>query len=522
MTSVQAADNLSTDFAENRSGVGCATLNTTMSSEEMKRSIEAIEEERDEALEEVEIMRETVSAIMEAIQILTRQVKKNANTDFSELSVDQDILPSISSDLSFDVDPGYKMFEYAQTCDSNESNLGINRNRTFSGVSSATIASYASDDNQRFSHLIQHSFHQLYPALSTIGADLMALDEACRVANQNARLMSEESLTTLQDLQYAHSSLDEVDDRCLKAEQCAKRLYKKNKALQKKIGEMKAERKLLVQEIKNLNDAKNNQKELFYSMKAHDVLLKGENNDLQNTKNSMIEESKAPEESAKEKSNVARPASDSDNCKPETDEKTTDIPRNRGNFNPFGKLFSSLNGSKNTDKKVEQEKVEDTVITKSESTGSNVGQISHTPAAPVTPVEFIKPTLALDGPEFSGWNDDDTNSAILQLTPTPSSCDGMNSILSPRDLDPQSVEKFPRSPTFKEGPAWKQRQVNSSFAPPRATKKAVVTVKMSNKKRTMKAGSISVGLPGNTSSSTSTKKKDNRKPIQYGYFYRLS
>lgn len=446
--------------------------------------------ERDRAIDEAQEAKEALSAVMEAIQILTRHLKRSYSSDIVQTKVEDDSF-SVSSDLSIgdhddasdqdiglnfdillhkdvDVDNGIRNDPAITSIPTHEKS-NTNRKRTLSGVSASSIATYITHDNHRYSELLQQCFNRLQPELCTVGAELIALHGASRAIEQNAKLISEESSIMLQDLHQAHLELSELDDRCCKAEQCAKQLYKENKILKREVEKNKTERKVLVREIKILLDEKksreNFQQELLDNLKAHE--------------NIMIERSMAAKGSARQGpqtsidkdlkagiSNKEMKKEEGQNGKKDSSE-----PRSKS-FNPFGKILFSFSGSTTmqTEESVSDDIISDT-IPRGLSSASSI-EVSNN-----TSMSSVSSTLAtmLETPNF----DDDTNDAdsVLQLTPTASTCENMKSALSAKDLNPEEGHKKILKPCSKDVVLWKQRKVNS---PPTAVPKtAVVVVKRS-------------------------------------------
>jgi len=438
-----------------------------LTSRGMKKALEEMQRERDLAFDEAQEAREILSSVIEAVQILTKQIK--SPTEHGSVPT----IPPVPSDLS--------------VCDdaSTENGADHNRKRTFSGLSATTIASYTTNDNQRFSDIVNNCSN--HPYLSKSGADLIALEDACRAIEQNAQWSSQESSTVLEDLHQAHAELNDLDHRCHNAEKCAKQLYKENKALKNQLEKYKAERKFLVKEIKKMMDEKKRresfQRELLDSLKAHeDILIEGATTSKQSG----------------EDSNSQAPRSGKEECKTGVKEtqKQAETP-SYSSFNPIGKLLASLSGT--SDKELD---------TSSKDEESNI----NTPATP--PKTHVKTnrnppmslTLAtmLESPDFNDYGDDNESNTALQLTPSISTNDSLKSVLSAQDLDPED------KPTTEEAGLkpvssfsfWTQRQVNTApsiltSAPSTKPKQSVVTVKLSKKKVNNKPG-IPLPLPSKT------------------------
>ena len=488
LTAVSSGIEDAHSFDYSSSGSACSS--SIEGSNDGKVAMIELAKERDTAREEAQETKDTLCGVMEVIQILTRQIKMISNAEFTQMRVERVDSFVLPSDLSIDGenDPGDDLGFHFDMIDLNNNVAGhveiendpalsiarpetqdCNRKRTFSGVSACSIATYTNDDNQRCSELLHQSFNSLQPEFSKIGADLIALNGACRTIEQNARLISEESTTMLQDLRQAHSELNELDDRCTKAENCAKQLYKDNKNLKKELEKNRAERKFLKREIKTLMDEKKArerfQQELLDSLKAHE--------------NIMIERALSAKESVAEDSHDAmdgdvvskgeNPNGDAPNNSSD-ESKNVSTDQNAARLNPFGKFFSSFSGTSAREK---EEIVDDT---------SDTDVVLTTPVTPCgwnsTPSTSVSPTLAtmLEAPDFN----DDTpgaNSAVLQLTPTTSTSESMKSVLSAQDLNPNDTNENGLKPFSKDGISWKQRTVNSSPSSV-STKRSVVTVKM--------------------------------------------
>lgn len=248
--------------------------------------------ERDYALEEAEEAKGTLNAIMEAMRILSRQMKNTyvvsssspSDLDFIDAGSNSSLAPpSITSTQSCSFDLGDQRYNH-----NNNSQIlsptpdEHNRGRTFTGgiSSTSTISSYASEESNRFSELVVKSSNTLDPELSRIGADLLSLSGACRTVSENARFISEESSTMLVDLQSATKQLQQMDIRCHRAEKCAKKLYNENEKLKGELDTHRVERKVLIRKIKDLLDERDNRHEfectLIDSIILHENLIKNQ------------------------------------------------------------------------------------------------------------------------------------------------------------------------------------------------------------------------------------------------------
>jgi hypothetical protein len=431
-----------------------------------KKALAKTERECDVAMAEAQEARDTLSIVLEAIRILTKQIK--SPTDHGSIPAVPTV-PSLPSDLSVDLDDDASV--------ENGNDIG---KRTDSGLSVCTIASYTTNDNHRFSDLINQCSN--YSDLSKVGADLIALEDACRTADQNAQWTSQESSTVLQDLHQAHAELNDLDYRCHNAERCAKKLYKENKVLKIELEKNKGERKFLIKEVKVLMDEKKQresfQKNLLDSLKVHEDIL--------------IEHVTASKGDDKHLSAYSDETEDTIDAKEvEIDAEEETIKPSYIGFNPLGKLLSSFSGaSKELDTKTgskrDEKLVASATVTHIITPKNSVQTKSQNP--------LISPPLAsmVEVPDF--------NLDVLQLTPSLSSCDSMKSVLTAQDLhdEPQETGLKPVSKRNH----WKQRQVNTvsvqSSASSANPKLSVVTVKLPKKKKTNSVQSLPSPLTNKT------------------------
>ncbi len=460
-------------------------------------ALEKLVREREIAREEAQGAKTALSDVMEVVRFMTRQIKRVGSADFvqrvdsfclpSDLSIDGDNDPNNNMGFDFDVDLNQHLNDPHKNAEGNDDEQISctrintlkkegNRERTFSGVSACSIASYTNDDNQRFSELLHQSFDHLHPEFSKIGSDLIALNGACRGIEQNARLVSEESESMLRDLRQAHAELNELYDRCTKAEKCAKQLYKENKIMKEELETIRTERKILKREIKTLWDDKKAresfQQELLDSLKAHeDIMIKqaalAKDSVTEAFFNAVTKDSEALSDAQDDKNSSTR--SDDDKC------EDSIYHHQPSRLNPFGKFFSSLSGV--VPEKDQKGVGDDSVNNEYLSTPVTPLESSVTPPTPLSP--SLVATM-LQAPDF---NDDtpDTDSAVLTLTPTtPSKSDGMKSILSAKDLNPGENGLKPSS---KDVNSWRQRKVNSSSPSSKSSKRNVVVVKLPNSLR---------------------------------------
>jgi hypothetical protein len=84
------------------------------------------------------------------------------------------------------------------------------------------------------------------------GADLMALQNAAHMVLEHARLASQEASIVVRDTQLAQSQAEQYQQRALSAEKENKFLSKGNKTLNAQVDKLKAERRVLVKEVRSL------------------------------------------------------------------------------------------------------------------------------------------------------------------------------------------------------------------------------------------------------------------------------
>jgi len=275
----------------------------------LPQEYEEILHQRDSARYETKVMNETLHSIMEAVQILTRQMKKSHYERLNSHNCTQSssYIPYVASDLSVDTSVNMSLAETESIERNNENNNNENEeyennnigdilndtdctpphgNRSrqrppskyFSAAGSTTssVASYTNDDNQRFSELLHLSSSvsmEAYPNLSQIRSDLIALFHSCQMVGENAFWLHNEASTFLTDLQDVHMKLQEMENKCLKTERLAKRLYKENKALKADIENGKTQRKVLVKELKTLMYEKEMKLSFEDALTAHERIM---------------------------------------------------------------------------------------------------------------------------------------------------------------------------------------------------------------------------------------------------------
>lgn len=478
------------------------------SSETGKAAMKKLLYERDVAHDEAQEAKSALRAVMEVVQILTRQMKctSSANDDQhkgednylclpSDLSIDgeDDDYDKEEFSLDFDIDLDDKQTDedseqendLARNIAPDNNSLG-NRKRTLSGVSACTIATYTTDDNQRYAEVLKRTSNILQPELSKLGADLIALDGACRAIEQNARLISEDSSIMLQDLRLAHSELIELDDRCCKAERCAKQLYKENKVLQREVVGNKAERKVLVREIKTLMDEKKErelfQQELLDNLKAHENIMIERTNALKNHDDNVLCD---PINEKTYKEDLDENASTFKNSDSSSDAIESSQLKSK-TFNPFGKFFQSTTATDEASGVVEKpnENARSGMRFPLTPTIKQTVDVSNS-TMPISSVSSnVETMLILESPRLN-YDTDDSNSCVLQLIPTISTCDSTKSVLSAQDLNPGDAQENGLKPFSKENISWKQRTVNSP--PSVGLNASVVTVKMPTRNRKLSA-----------------------------------
>jgi len=483
--------------------------------------------ERDLAIEKAEETKSTLKFITEAVQILCRQMK-NTCSEFQH--IESTSTKSLSSDSYCD---GLASFSQESTTDHSAPKPPLlpapagNRSRTSSGVSvSSIIESYNSEDNHRFAELLLLSQSSttisLDPDLSRIGADLVALEGVCNTVGQNARHISEESSTILTDLHQASSQLSDTEARCIKAERCAKKLYREKQVLRMELEKNKSERKVLIKEIKILMDENEKEKEfhkqLFDSMKVHEQMLKEESiaagrkredsNNVICTKNSTDKEHNVLGETSilTDGGQGLLKHDGGSQCAHAKEVKKSYI-----SFNPFSKFlpFAGSSDSLMTPVKDDTSSSRVRVLNKSNDLiepSSDISKIKSHDSDASTPT---KRTTADSSTPNNADDQSVTTKQVLLLKstthPNPNGEYAKKSILSAKDLSLSSHGKSPKKGDLESSPShdssvlkplstWK-RQVNGGFAAaasPTTSGRAVVKVKVVRKNA--KVASKRVGL----------------------------
>lgn len=252
--------------------------------------------ERDSARKETETSREILECVIEAVQILTSQMKKshkdmlmnnatNRNypspylvTSVSDLSIDVDGEKSNSNEVytSRDTkeDKMTKSYEY--------DDLGIRPRLSSKNSVASSIATYTSEENQRFNELLDltsESYEVNHDSehLSRIRSGLIALSHSCSIIDENAYLLHNEASTFLIDLQDANKKLSELQMKHYKTEKVAKQLYKENKRLMAELGQSEKKKRVLIKELKSMFDEKEMRKEyedhLLKAWNIHERIL---------------------------------------------------------------------------------------------------------------------------------------------------------------------------------------------------------------------------------------------------------
>lgn len=484
--------------------------------------------ERDLAIEKAEETKSTLKLITEAVQILCRQMK-NSCSEFQQ--IESSSTKSLSSHSYCD---GLASFSQESTTDHSASKPPLlpapagNRSRTSSGVSvSSIVESYNSEDNHRFAELLLLSQSSttisLDPDLSRIGADLVALEGVCNTVGQNARHISEESSTILTDLHQASSQLSDTEARCIKAERCAKKLYRENQILRMEQEKHKAERKILIKEIMILRDESEKEKEfhkqLFDSMKTHEQMLKEESiaagrkgedtNNVINTKNSTDKDHNVLGETSiltEGEQGLLKDDGGSQHAPAEEGKKSYI------SFNPFSKFLPFVGSSDSLMTPVEDDASSSRVRALNKSNDSIVpsSDINLTESHDSDAITPTKRTTADTSTPTNANNQSTTTKQVLLLkstvNPNPNGEFAKKSTLTAKDLSlslhgnsPKKDLGLESSPSHDSSvlrplSTWK-RQVNGGFAAaasPTATGRAVVKVKVIRKNA--KVTSKRVGL----------------------------
>ncbi len=248
--------------------------------------------ERDLAREEAETSRKILECVIEAVQILTSQMKKSHNDMLINNTTNRsypspDLVTSVS-DLSIDVDGDKNNSnEVCSTIDTKEGNcecddLGIIPRLSSKNSVASSIATYTSEENQRFNELLDltsesYEINHYSEHLSRIRSGLIALSHSCSIIDENAHLLHNEASTFLIDLQDANQKLSELQMKYYKTEKVAKQLYKENKRLKVELGQSEKKKRVLIKELKSLFDEKEMRKEyedhLLKAWNIHERML---------------------------------------------------------------------------------------------------------------------------------------------------------------------------------------------------------------------------------------------------------
>ncbi len=268
-----------------------------------QEEIEDLIYDRDKARQEANTSKETLSCVMEAVQILTTQMKKTHIEMMSSTS-SEDQMHSVSSasatnestvihtNTRTETDTVEEVSESVEevsesvqeVSESVEHDLSSkdrfgNKHTTHSSkqsIASSSIATYMSEENKRFSELLElSSSSNLIQSehLQQIKSDLMALGHSCQMVGENAHFLhNEASKTFLADLQTVNSKLNELQIKYKHSEKVALQLYKENKRLKGKLEKNKNERRVLVQKVKMLLEEQSTKKQFEdHLLKAWDM-----------------------------------------------------------------------------------------------------------------------------------------------------------------------------------------------------------------------------------------------------------
>ena len=282
--------------------------------------IQQLINERDFARQEAKQAKDMVSHVIEAVQILSSQMKKTHfdmfnDEDFhnnchankvpsTQLSSSNLVIPSMMSDLtSGDMslrgsssshniveeqdhrhEHEHGQEDQSKSTNNNSSNnshqitkehpdyltkfllsskrQGSNQART----SPASSVIYTSEEHQCLSELLELNSHLSSnfiesEHLSQLQSGLLDLSHSCQMVGENATSLHNEASSFLVDLQDANVKLNKMQHRCSKLEMVAKKLYKDNKNLQRDFVKSKEKRQSLGDKLKVLLDEKESKRE---------------------------------------------------------------------------------------------------------------------------------------------------------------------------------------------------------------------------------------------------------------------
>jgi hypothetical protein len=224
-----------------------------------RQIVQHLQEERENAFFEVEEAREAMSDVMEAVKILSRQMRTR---HLHALEPNGEGTQDINSTTK-------------QETDSSSRNPGRVEDINSQGQMCRSVADYMNEDSKRLSELISSN-----SMLSSVGIDIMSLSHSCRMVEENSLYISQEASTSIRDIQALNESISTIQDRCSKVERCAKRLYKQNKRLKRIVKNNEVEKMLLVKEIKHLRQEKETRKgwdeQILDSFGVHEKIMMGD------------------------------------------------------------------------------------------------------------------------------------------------------------------------------------------------------------------------------------------------------
>jgi len=225
-----------------------------------RQIVQTLQEERENTAWEVEEMREAMSNIMEAVGILSRQMRTRHLNVLVEPNGEHSKPSSTTEQLEED---------------SSNRNPGCTQDYSSQGKMCRSVADYMNEDSKKLSDLISAT-----TMLGSVGTDLMSLSHSCRMVEDNSLYISQEASASIRDIQALNENLSMIQDKYSKVERCAKRLYKENKRLKRNVKHNDAEKKLLVKEIKLLRQEKETRKgwdeQILDSYGVHEKIMMGD------------------------------------------------------------------------------------------------------------------------------------------------------------------------------------------------------------------------------------------------------
>ena len=201
-----------------------------------------IEKDRDDAIEDAKNWKEQFHRLDEALRLLTQRVRKPPPSFTTSMQMDKPLLGDVNDIEEEKKEP------YPQE----DSNATPNRNNSEEGGDDTLDG--GGDPSALLDGLMEEQ-QNVEEIMDVPGTYFSALSNACQQQRESLRLAAIEASTAVDDVHAANQELESSKKRMEKAEKHLTKIWEENCTLRKTLKQRKREKRVLVREVKALQEA---------------------------------------------------------------------------------------------------------------------------------------------------------------------------------------------------------------------------------------------------------------------------